>query len=549
VSDTTFRLPDALEPAVRAELEEWRAGDKMKRLWSRDATLWTGADEASWLGWLAIAGEQRTRASALGDLASEIRRAGFAHALVLGMGGSSLCPEVLKSTFGRIAGHPELFVLDSTDPGQIRALERRIDVAHTLFIVSSKSGTTLEPNIFFSYFFDRVRRAIGVERAGSHFVTITDPGSRMEHVANADRFRRVIPGVPSIGGRYSALSDFGMAPAAIMGLDVTRFLADATAMADRCGPAVRVTENPGALLGILLGVLARRGRDKVTLVTSPGIGALGVWLEQLLAESTGKVGKGLIPVDREPLGVPAVYANDRHFVYVRLDSRADPAQDEAMAAIERAGQPVVRIGVPDPDHIGAEFFRWELATAVAGAIIGINPFDQPDVEASKVATRALTDHYEKAGALPPESPLRVGDPAWETTLKAHLATIRAGDYAAFLAYIPMNEIHEAELQAVRLAVRDRFRVATCVGFGPRYLHSTGQAYKGGPNSGVFVQVTCDDADDLPVPGRRYSFGVVKMAQALGDLQVLRERGRRALRVHLGADIKNGLARLRQAIEA
>ena len=549
MSDTTFRLPDALEPTVRAELEEWRAGDKMKRLWSRDATLWSGADEASWLGWLAVAGEQRARASALGDLASEIRRAGFAHALVLGMGGSSLCPEVLKSTFGRIAGHPELFVLDSTDPGQIRALERRIDVAHTLFIVSSKSGTTLEPNIFLSYFFDRVRRAIGAERAGSHFVTITDPGSRMEQVANADRFRRVIPGVPSIGGRYSALSDYGMAPAAIMGLDVTRLLADAAAMADRCCPAVRVTENPGALLGILLGVLARRGRDKVTLVTSPGIGALGVWLEQLLAESTGKAGKGLIPVDREPLGIPAVYGNDRHFVYIRLDSRPDPAQDEAMAAIERAGQPVVRIGVPGPDHIGAEFFRWELATAVAGAIIGINPFDQPDVEASKVATRALTDHYEKAGALPPESPLRVGDPAWETTLKAHLATIRAGDYAAFLAYIPMNETHEAELQAVRLAVRDRFRVATCVGFGPRYLHSTGQAYKGGPNSGVFVQVTCDDADDLPVPGRRYSFGVVKMAQALGDLKVLRERGRRALRVHLGPDVKNGLARLRQAIES
>ena len=547
-ADTTFRLPDALVSAVRAELEEWRAGDKMKRLWSRDATLWTGADEASWLGWLAVAGEQRARASALGDLASEIRRAGFAHALVLGMGGSSLCPEVLKSTFGRIAGHPELFVLDSTDPGQIRALERRIDVAHTLFIVSSKSGTTLEPNIFLSYFFDRVRRAIGAERAGSHFVTITDPSSRMEQVANADHFRRVIPGVPSIGGRYSALSDFGMAPAAIMGLDVTRFLAHAAAMADRCGPAVRVTENPGALLGILLGVLARRGRDKVTLVTSPGIGALGVWLEQLLAESTGKVGKGLIPVDGEPPGGPAVYGNDRHFVYVRLDSGPNAGQDEAMTALERAGQPVVRIGVSDPYHLGAEFFRWELATAVAGAIIGVNPFDQPDVEASKVATRALTDHYEKAGALPPESPLRVSDPAWTTTLKAHLATIKPGDYAAFLAYIPMNETHEAELQAVRLAVRDRFRVATCVGFGPRYLHSTGQAYKGGPNSGVFVQVTCDDADDLPVPGRRYSFGVVKTAQALGDLQVLRERGRRALRVHLGTDVKNGLARLRQAIE-
>jgi transaldolase/glucose-6-phosphate isomerase len=545
--DTTFRLPNALEAAVRAELEQWRAGDKMKRLWSRDATLWTGADEASWLGWLAVAGEQRVRASALGDLANEIRRAGFTHALVLGMGGSSLCPEVLKSTFGRIAGYPELFVLDSTDPGQIHALEHRIDVARTLFIVSSKSGTTLEPNIFFSYFFYRVRRTIGAERAGNHFITITDPGSRMEQVANTDRFRRIIPGVPSIGGRYSALSDFGMAPAAIMGLDVARFLALAAEMADRCGPAVRVADNPGALLGILLGVLAQRGRDKVTLVTSPGIGALGVWLEQLLAESTGKAGKGLIPVDGEPLGAPGVYGDDRHFVYVRLDSAADPAQDEAMAALERAGQPVVRLGVPDPYHLGAEFFRWEVATAVAGAIIGVNPFDQPDVEASKVATRALTDHYEKAGALPRDSPLGVSDPAFVATLKAHLESIKPGDYAAFLAYVPMNETHEAELSAIRLAVRDRFRVATCAGFGPRYLHSTGQAYKGGPNSGVFVQITCDDADDLPVPGRRYSFGVVKNAQALGDFQVLRERGRRALRVHLGTDVKNGLARLRQAI--
>ena len=545
--DTTFRLLDPLEAAVRAELEQWRAGDKMKRLWSRDATLWTGADEASWLGWLAVAGEQRVRASALGDLANEIRRAGFTHALVLGMGGSSLCPEALKSTFGRIAGYPELFVLDSTDPGQIHVLEHRIDVARTLFIVSSKSGTTLEPNIFFSYFFDRVRRTIGAERAGNHFITITDPGSRMEQVANTDRFRRIIPGVPAIGGRYSALSDFGMAPAAIMGLDVARFLARAAEMADRCGPAVRVADNPGALLGIRLGVLAQRGRDKVTLVTSPGIGALGVWLEQLLAESTGKVGKGLIPVDGERLGAPAVYGDDRHFVYVRLDSAADPAQDEAMAALERSGQPVVRLRVPDPYHLGAEFFRWEVATAVAGAIIGVNPFDQPDVEASKVATRALTDHYEKAGTLPPDSPLGVSDPAFAATLKAHLESIKPGDYAAFLAYVPMNETHEAELSAIRLAVRDRFRVATCVGFGPRYLHSTGQAYKGGPNSGVFVQITCDDADDLPVPGRRYSFGVVKNAQALGDFQVLRERGRRALRVHLGTDVKNGLARLRQAI--
>src|SRR5215470_759201 len=376
--ETVLRLPRDLDLAVRAELDAWRAGDKVKRFWARDASLWTGADEASWLGWLDVAGEQLGRASALRELAAEARAERFTHALVLGMGGSSLCPEVLKMTFGRIGGHPELFVLDSTDPAQIRAIERRIDLAHTLFLVSSKSGTTLEPNIFMQYFFDRARQAVGPERAGTRFIAITDPGSKLTQVAKADRFRRVLAGVPSIGGRYSALSDFGMAPAAIMGLDVARFLALAAEMADRCGPAVRVADNPGALLGILLGVLAQRGRDKVTLVTSPGIGALGVWLEQLLAESTGKVGKGLIPVDGEPLGAPAVYADDRHFVYVRLDSAADPAQDEAMAALERAGQAVVRLGVPDPYHLGAEFFRWEVATAVAGAIIGVNPFDQPD---------------------------------------------------------------------------------------------------------------------------------------------------------------------------
>jgi transaldolase/glucose-6-phosphate isomerase len=539
----------SLDAAVRAELDAWGAGDRTRRLWARDATVWTGADEADWLGWLGVAGEQLGRAGALGALADEVRAAGFTHALVLGMGGSSLCPEVLKAIFGRIAGHPELLVLDSTDPGQIRAIEAQIDVARTLFIVSSKSGSTLEPNIFKEYFFERAGRLVGADRAGSRFVAITDPGSQLERVAAADRFRRTLSGVPSIGGRYSALSSFGMAPAAIMGLDVPRFLGHAVAMAERCGASVAPAENPGVLLGIRLGVLARHGRDKITLAASPGIAALGVWLEQLIAESTGKAGKGLIPVDREPLGSPSVYGDDRHFVYLRLASAPDRAQDDAIAALERAGQPVVRIDVPDPYHLGAEFFRWELATAVAGAILGVNPFDQPDVEASKVATRALTDDYETTGTLRAESPLRVDDPSWRVTLSAHLATIRPGDYFALLAYVPMSAAHAAELLATRVAVRDRFRVATCVGFGPRYLHSTGQAYKGGPNSGVFVQITCDDADDLAVPGRRYSFGVVKAAQALGDLQVLRARGRRALRVHLGSDVKAGLAQLRRALEA
>ena len=347
-ADTTVRLPAALDTAVQAELDGWRAGDKVRRLWSRDASLWTGADEASWLGWLGIAGDQLARAGALRDLAGEIRGAGFTHAVVLGMGGSSLCPQVLATTFGRIAGHPELFVLDSTDPGQIRALERRIDPANTLFIVSSKSGTTLEPNIFMQYFFDRVRQLVGADRAGSRFVAITDPGSKLEQVAKADRFRHVLHGVPSIGGRYSALSDFGMAPAAVMGLDAARLLGRAVAMTARCGASVPPTENPGVLLGVVIGVLARHGRDKVTLAASPGIGDLGVWLEQLLAESTGKAGKGVIPVDREPLGPPAVYGADRLFVYLRLASATDPAQEAAVAALERAGQPVVRIGVARP---------------------------------------------------------------------------------------------------------------------------------------------------------------------------------------------------------
>ena len=545
----SFHLPPDLEAAVSAELDAWRAGDKVGRLWARDATLWTGTDEASWLGWLGVAGDQLARVDALRELAAEVRAAGFTHALVLGMGGSSLCPEVLKMTFGRIAGYPELFVLDSTDPGQIQAIERKIDVAGTLFIVSSKSGSTLEPNIFMRYFFDRAKQLVGADRAGSRFITITDPGSRMQEAATADGFRRILFGVPSIGGRYSALSDFGMAPAAIMGLDTARFLGHADAMAGRCGASVPAAENPGALLGILLGVLARHGRDKVTLIASPGIADLGAWLEQLLAESTGKRGKGLIPVDREPLGPPAVYGGDRQFVYLRLASAPDLAQDDAVGALERSGQPVVRIVVPDAYHLGAEFFRWEFATAVAGAILGVNPFDQPDVEASKVATRALTDHYEAAGALPAESPLRVGDPACAATVKALLRTVTPGDYVAFLAYVPMNETHEVLLQAARLAARDTFRVATCVGFGPRYLHSTGQAYKGGPNSGVFIQIICDDPDDLAVPGRRYSFGVVKAAQALGDFRVLQERGRRALRVHLGSDVKAGLALLGRALEA
>ena len=561
-------LPEALSAAVKATTAEWQSASKMQRLWQRDATLWTGSDEANWLGWLDIVDEQIAQHDQLSKLAKEVQQRGFQHVLLLGMGGSSLCPEVLRMTFGRSTHFPNLHVLDSTDPAQVKAFEHQIDIPKTLFVVSSKSGSTLEPNIFKQYFFERTKQAVGVTKAGSHFIAITDPGSKMQQVAETDRFLHVFFGRPSIGGRYSALSNFGMVPAAAMGLDTRRFLDRAAEMAQACGPSVAVAENPGAVLGIILGTAANAGRDKATLITSPGIADLGAWLEQLIAESTGKIGKGIIPVDREHLGTPDVYGNDRIFVYVRLETGADADREAKIAALKQAGHPVVTITMPDIYDLGAEFFRWEISTAVAGSILGINPFNQPDVEASKVATRNLTSEYEKTGSLPAEKPVfedagvklftddknatalakTVSDQSLAGYLKAHLARIKAGDYFAVLAYVQMNSENEQGLQAVRHAVRDKKRVATCLGFGPRFLHSTGQAYKGGPNSGVFLQVTCDDSVALPVPGQKYTFGIVKAAQARGDFQVLAERGRRALRVHLGSNLKAGLATLRAAVE-
>ncbi len=567
INRQTFRLPKELDAAVKDAIEDWQKGDKVRRLWRHDPTLWTNQDEAKWLGWLDIVDDQLSHIEHLKSIAQDVKSAGFQHVLLLGMGGSSLCPEVMRMTFGKIAGFPELHVLDSTDPAQIRAIEKKIDLANTIFIVSSKSGTTLEPNIYKQYFFERVKQTLGEKKAGERFIAITDPGSKMQQVAERDGFRHVFFGLPSIGGRYSALSNFGMVPAAAMGVDVPRFLNATQETVHACGATVRAGENPGVVLGAILGTLGNRGRDKVTIITSPGIHDLGAWLEQLIAESTGKIGKGLIPVDRESVGVPEVYGQDRVFAYLRLDSGVDAAQDKAVDALERAGQPVVRIAVEQAYNLGEEFFRWEVATAVAGSILGINPFDQPDVEASKVATRALTAEYEKTGKLPDEAPLfeapgvklfadaknaealkKSGADSLEGYLKAHLNRLGAGDYFAVLAYIEMNEGHAKTLQGFRHAVRDARRVATCLGFGPRFLHSTGQAYKGGPNSGVFLQVTCDDTADLPVPGQKYTFGVVKAAQARGDFQVLAERGRRALRVHLAGDVNAGLQQLAGAIQ-
>ena len=561
-------LPDALATAVKTAIGDWQSGGKMRRLWERDSSLWTGDDEAKWLGWLDITEEQLAHQVELRNLAKEVWSAGFKDALLLGMGGSSLCPEVLRMTFGKTAGYPDLHVLDSTDPAQVKESEGKIDIPKTLFIVSSKSGSTLEPNIFKQYFFERTKQAVGEDNAGSHFIAITDPGSKMQKVAEADRFRHIFFGRASIGGRYSALSNFGMVPAAIIGIDTRKFLDRTQEMVRASEASVPVEQNTAAVLGIILGTAAVNGRDKVTIITSPDISDLGAWLEQLLAESTGKLGKGIIPVARENLGAPEIYGNDRVFAYIHTEHGSDVAVGAKVEALEKAGQPVVRISMADIYDLGAEFFRWEIATAVAGSILGINAFNQPDVEASKIATKNLTSEYEKTGSLPPEKPIledsgiklftdeknsnalakAAPDKSFAAYLKAHLNRTNPGDYFALLAYVQMNAEHEKALQAIRHVVRDKKRVATCLGFGPRLLHSTGQAYKGGPNSGVFLQITCDDKVDLPVPGQKYTFGVVKAAQARGDFQVLIERGRRALRVHLGRDVNAGLAALTGAVQ-
>jgi transaldolase/glucose-6-phosphate isomerase len=558
----------ALADEVARLTREWDAKQSTRRLWDGDASLWTGGDESRWLGWLRVASAALANLEPLTGFQREVRSAGFEAALLLGMGGSSLCPEVLSETFGPQPGFPRLHVLDSTDPAQVRDFESRVDPRRTLFVVASKSGTTLEPNIFKAHFFERARQTLGPE-AGQHFVAITDPGSQLEQEAAGDGFRAVFPGVKSIGGRYSALSNFGLVPAAVMGLDVRALLQAAERMARACGPEIDSAENPGVSLGLVLGALALRGRDKVTLVADPRLHDLGAWLEQLLAESTGKQGKGLVPVDRERLGPPEVYGDDRVFVQLRLEPFANASNDVAVDALQRAGHPVVQLTLRSIEDLPAEFFRWEIATAVAGAVLGIHPFDQPDVEASKVETRALTAEYERTGALPAEQPFHEeagirlyadaenvaalergagGVRGLAALLGGHLARLRAGDYCALLAYLQMNRRNEDLLQAIRHRVRDRVRVATCLGFGPRFLHSTGQAYKGGPNTGVFLQVTCDEAHDLPVPGQRFTFGIVKAAQARGDFQVLGARQRRALRVHLGADVEAGLGRFAAAIE-
>jgi len=549
--------PD-LAGAVDDELERWRSQGRVRRLWARDASLWTRGDEAAWLGWLDVlahwrepgAFEPLERAAALGRESE--------HVVVLGMGGSSLCPDVLARTFGRQPGFGALRVLDSTVPAQIEALERELDLARSLFVVSSKSGGTIEPNSFKAYFWDRMEATVGAGEAARRFVAVTDPGTALDERAAAEGFALVAHGVPSIGGRFSALSAFGLLPAAAMGLDVRDLLARTRPMVEACAASVPPARSPGVALGVLLGVAARQGRDKLTLATSPGLAALGAWIEQLIAESTGKQGQGIVPVDGEPLGEPARYGADRVFVQLRLAH--EDADDARLEALEAAGHPVVRIVLHDVRDLGQEFFRWEIATAVAGAVLELNPFDQPDVEAAKVAARQLMADSEREGALPEATPLGeeaglrwYGDPELAgagdlaATLRRHLGRLGAGDYFAINAYLAMEPAVDEPLQALRVRVRDRHGVATTLGYGPRFLHSTGQLHKGGPDRGVFLQITAEDAGTLPVPGEAWPFGLLKDAQALGDFQVLLERGRRALHVRLGADVAAGLEQLRAAL--
>jgi len=556
------------DASVRTALEQAKKENVVRRIWEKDASLWKNEEFhqkiiANSLGWLTVSGEMLGVAEELEAFAEEIRTSGeFQHVMVCGMGGSSLCPEVLRLTFGRQESFPALLVLDSTDPDAINNFAQQIDITRCLFIVASKSGTTTEPLAFHRYWYNEVARKSATP--GQSFVAITDPGSQMADTAVAEGFRRIFLNQPEIGGRYSALSYFGMVPAAVSGLDIEELLRRAEAMADACGASVAgdVDQNPGAILGAVMAECAIAGRDKLTIVTDPKILALGLWVEQLIAESTGKEGKGIVPVVGEPLGAVSAYGQDRLFVSISVGAM-DGEMQSKLEALEAAGHPVVHRSLTDLYDLGAEFFLWEMATAFAGWRLAINPFDQPNVQESKDATKALLEKFIREGKLP-ESPAVASDgtltiygaqdePAASSASVAeamaqHVAGIKPGDYIAVLAYVEETPEIDAALQSIRTTLRDATCCATTTGYGPRFLHSTGQLHKGGPDSGVFIQITAPDQIDLEVPGAPYTFSVLKQAQAQGDFQSLLSHGRRAIRVDLGADALIGLAKLKELIE-
>ncbi len=560
-------LPGELAGEMSGAIKQAEDDNVAKRIWRKDASLWK-EDEANQkiiknsLGWLVLPDEMIGVAEELIEFSDLIRRRNYRHVMVCGMGGSSLCPEVLAQTFGPQPGYPELLVLDSTDPDVLAAYENRIEIEHCLFVIASKSGTTTEPNVFYKFWYDQLGKRS--PNPGENFIAITDPDSLLVERAAELGFQRVFLNQADIGGRYSALSYFGMVPAALMGIDLKKLLDRAKQMAQACAAVMPAAANPAVQLGTFIGECARAGRDKLTLVTDEKIASLGLWIEQLIAESTGKEGKGILPVAGEPLGGPAVYGQDRVFVSVSIGTSSQGMKSK-LDVLVAAGHPAAHRQLTDLYDLGAEFFLWEFATACAGWRLGINPFDQPNVQESKDATKELLSTFVNQGSLPEQTPLvaeneltifaeghtREALPANSVSdaLRAALATVKQGDYIALLNYIEETPAIEARLQEIRTLLRDTTKCATTTGYGPRFLHSTGQMHKGGPDTGVFFQITAKDEHDFPVPGEPYSFSILKQAQALGDFRSLVAHGRRALRVDLGADVLAGLQRLHELIAA
>ncbi len=560
---------DRFKGAIQEALDSLNRAQFVRRMWAKDATLWKqdpadAAASRTWIGWLDIAEKMAEQLPVLNALKQEVRERGMKYAVLLGMGGSSLAPEVLRRTFGVVRGQPDLIVLDSTDPATLLGVERHIDLDKTMFIVASKSGTTTETLSHFKYFYEKVTARRGTE-GGDQFIAITDPGSYLDKLASEKDFCHCFRNATDIGGRYSALSYFGLVPAAMIGVDVALLLQRAERVLHSSHTAVSIEENWPVRLGAIMGTLAKHGHDKVTFITSPRIAAFGYWVEQLIAESTGKEGRGILPDEGEPLGAPAVYGKDRLFVYLRLENGVDTEQDLAVEQLEQAGHPVVRIRLDDAYDLGGQFLAWEIATATAGWLIDINPFDQPNVQESKDNTRSLLAEWEQTGALPLPLPLveqhgialsaagstlqalqNVGVKSLEMALKTFEGLAKPGDYFALLAYIQRTEAHDRLLQAIRVHLRDTLKVAVTVGYGPRFLHSTGQLHKGGGANGLFIQITADDHEDAPIPGERYTFSILKAAQALGDLQSLQSRDRRAIRLHL-KQVDSGLKALSRAL--
>lgn len=533
----------------------------MQRLWDMDGSLWRSepgeqATIPGSLGWLRVVDRMKEKTGEIDAFVRSTKEAGFTHVVHMGMGGSSLAPLVLQSLIQTRPGGLPVIVLDTTDPLTVSQVEQRVNVATTLFIVASKSGTTSEPAAFCDYFFDRVR-AIKGQKAGENFVAITDPDTPLVRLAEERGFNRTFVNFADIGGRYSALSYFGLLPAALMGLDVGALLNQTASMVSACGPTVPVEENPGALLGAAMGEMALAGRDKITFLLPPNLASLGMWLEQLIAESTGKEDTGILPVAGEPVGNPLAYGNDRLFVYIYLKGRVEARQEESIRMLQTAGLPVIFIEMRDEASVVQEFFRWEIATAVAGAILGINPFDQPNVQESKDATNRLLKSVQERGSLTEPAPVMThgslgffgkdGAESPEAFLWKFLSLARPGDYISFQAYLPEDPEAESILQAIRVQIRDSLQVATTIGYGPRFLHSTGQFHKGGPNTGVFFQLTGRDTLDISIPGKPYTFGIFKRAQALGDLEALARHGRRVMRIDLGDNTKKGLGFLRRLV--